>query len=269
MLEELVTELKLRNFSGRTISSYLIHNKKFLEYVKKNENSITRKDVKEYLAHVIFDRKLSPRSAALIKAALKFYYDEVLKKGIVDVKTPKAHKYLPTVLTKNEVRRLIDNAKTRKSRLILMTLYSSGLRISECVNLRLKDLEIDERIGWVRQGKGGKDRMFIISDSLAGILKNYDLSNGNSYLFSNKRGLPLSSRNVQKIVNRTAQRAGIRKNVSPHTLRHSFATHLLESGTDVRKIQELLGHANLQTTQIYTRVSSESLKNVKSPLDQL
>ena len=215
MLEELETELKLRNLSERTISAYLTHNRKFLEYVKKNENSMTRKDVKEYMAHVISDRKMSPRSAALIKAALKFYYDEVLKKGIVDVKTPKTHKYLPTVLTKKEVERLIDNAKTSKSRLILMTLYDSGLRLSECVNLRLKDLEIDERIGWVRQGKGGKDRIFIISKKLAGVLKNHGFSDDDTYLFSNKRGVPLSARNVQKDSEQNCSESGNQEERKP------------------------------------------------------
>ena len=270
MLEKLSTELKLRNFSERTVTAYVTHNKKFLEFNKKDAAQITEDDVKSYLAYLISDRKVSPKTVALVKAALKFYYDEVLKKGIVNVKTPKAEKHLPTVLTKPEVKRLIENAKTAKSKLIIMTLYSSGLRLSECLNLRVKDLELDEKIGWVRGGKGNKDRLIILSESLIKALNGFKLDlNSESYVFTNKRGRPLTERTVQKIVARAAKKASIRKKVSPHTLRHSFATHLLESGTDIRKIQELLGHANLQTTQIYTRVSTEELKKVKSPLDSL
>ncbi len=269
MLEKLSTELKLRNFSERTVLAYVTHNKRFLEFIKKEPPLVLEDDVKSYLAYLLSTRKVSPRTAALVKAALKFYYDEVLKKGIVNLKTPKTEKHLPTVLSRSEVKRLIGAAKTAKSRLIMMLLYSSGIRLSECLQMRWKDLEIGEKIGWVRKGKGNKDRLIILSDSLIEALKGRDEGGNNSYLFAGRQDKPLSARNVQKIVERAARKAEINKRVTPHTLRHSFATHLLESGTDIRKIQELLGHSNLQTTQIYTRVSTEELKKVKSPLDSL
>ena len=270
MFEDLSMELKLRNYSDKTLTAYLTHNKKFLEYVKKRPEDATQDDVKSYLAHLIYNRKVSPKSVALVKAALKFYYDEFLNKGIVKIKTPKADKHLPVVLSREEVKRLIGSAKSPKSRLIIMLLYASGLRLSECLKMGQKDLELDQKMGWVRAGKGNKDRMIILSDSLISTLKGYVADKpASGYLFSNKAGASLTPRNVQKIVGRAALRAGINKKVSPHTLRHSFATHLLESGTDIRKIQELLGHANLQTTQIYTKVSTEELKKVKSPLDEL
>ncbi len=267
MLEQLSTELKLRNFSRHTIISYVNHNKKFLQYTKKDEKDVNENDIRTFLAYLISEKRVSPRTVSLVKAALKFNYDEIQKKGIVNVKAPKAQKHLPTVLTKDEVKRLLDSAKTGKSKLILMLLYSSGIRISECTNMRMKDLELDEKMGWVRSGKGNKDRIIILSDTVIKSLKGLS-QNPDSYIFSNK-GKPLSSRNVQKIVARTAKSAGINKRVSPHTLRHTFATHLLDAGTDIRKIQELLGHSNLQTTQIYTKVSTEELKKVKSPLDSL
>ena len=270
MFEDLSTELKLRNYSEKTLTAYLTHNKKFLEYAKKSPEEATQDDVKSYLVYLIYNRKVSPKSVALVKAALKFYYDEMLNKGIVKIKTPKADKHLPVVMSREEVKRLIGAAKSSKSRLIIMLMYASGLRLSECLKMGQKDLELDQKTGWVRAGKGNKDRMIILSDSLIGALKEYVVGRSeSSYLFENKEGEPLTSRNVQKIVKRAAIRAGINKKVSPHTLRHSFATHLLESGTDIRKIQELLGHANLQTTQIYTKVSTEELKKVKSPLDEL
>jgi integrase/recombinase XerD len=272
MLEELESELKLRGFSGRTVQAYLLHNRKLLEHVQKEPQNIAEADIRAYLAYLISDRKLSPRTVALVKAALKFFYDEQMKRNIVTLKTPKTARHLPTVLTRTEVKALIEGAKSAKSKLILMMLYSSGVRLSECVNLKLSDLELDEKIGWVRRGKGNKDRLIILSEALIQAIRRYtDLKKLPPVgpVFANSKGNPLSPRNVQKIVKRAARKAGIRKKVSPHTLRHSFATHLLESGTDIRKIQELLGHSNLQTTQIYTKVSTEELKKVKSPLDAL
>ncbi|MBI2144428.1 tyrosine-type recombinase/integrase [Candidatus Woesearchaeota archaeon] len=225
--------------------------------------------MKAYLANLIGDKRKNSATVALVRAALKFYYDGVLKKSIVTLKTPKIQKKLPTVLAREEVKRLIDSAPTAKSRLILMMLYSSGLRVSECCNLTTKNLELDQKIGWVRDGKGGKDRLFILSEGIIEHLKQHMNGKNTEHLFTNKSGKPLSARNIQKIVATSARRAGLAKTVSPHTLRHSFATHLLESGESIRKIQELLGHSNLQTTQIYTKVSTEELRKVKSPLDSL
>ena len=150
------------------------------------------------------------------------------------------------------------------------SLRSSGLRLSEALNLKVSDLELEENIGWVRQGKGGKDRMFILSEALTKELKKYIAKQKvKGYLFPNRLGKQLTPNNIQKIVSRAAKVAKINKKVSPHTLRHSFATHLLESGVGIRQIQELLGHANLQTTQIYTKVSTEELKKIQSPLDSI
>ena len=149
-------------------------------------------------------------------------------------------------------------------------LYSTGLRVSELTNMRLKDLSIDKKEGWVRKGKGSKDRFFKLSDLLIEDLKKYifTLDENEEFLFHGK-DKPLTTRNIQKIIGRSAKKAKLSKNVSPHKLRHSFATHLLESGVDIRIIQELLGHADLSTTQIYTHVSKEQLRKIQSPLDSL
>lgn len=269
-LEKLESELKLRGFSERTIEAYLFHNKKFLDFIgNKDINTINSENIKGYLSHLI-SKKKSTSTIALVKAALKFYYDDLLKKSIVDFKTPKVYKKLPVVLTKDEVKRIIEAAPTEKSKLMIKLIYSSGIRLSECINLKINDLEFEEKIGWVRQGKGKKDRMFILSDNVIDDVKNFIKDkNKDDYVLTNKRGERLSARNIQKIVKRAAQKANITKDVHVHTLRHSFATHLLENGTDIRKIQELLGHTNLQTTQIYTKVSTEELKKVKSPLDSI
>ena len=269
MLQKLESELNLRGFSQQTVKSYMLQVNLFIKFVKKDVSKATKDDIKGYLGYLISEKKLSPKSIALKKAALKFLYHEVLNKNIVDFKTPKTQKKLPVFLTKEEVKLLISNKSVLKTKLIIELLYSSGIRVSELCNLKISDLELDSKNGWVRKGKGSKDRMFILSDKLIEELKEYLKENKNKkYLFEGPKG-PLSSRNIQKIVQRAAKKANINKRVSPHVLRHSFATHLLDNGTDIRIIQELLGHANLNTTQIYTHVSREQLKKIKNPLDLL
>jgi len=170
-------------------------------------------------------------------------------------------------LTKDEVRSVIDSADNEKSRLIISLLYSSGLRVSELVNLKVSDLDFKENIGWVRKGKGNKDRLFTLSQNLVNDVKKYLEGRQHEYVFSKSK--PLTTRNIQKIIHGVKKRAGINKKVTPHTLRHSFATHLLESGVDIRKIQVLLGHSSLNTTQLYAHVSSEEIKKIANPLDSL
>jgi integrase/recombinase XerD len=269
-LQILKTELELRGFTKITIKSYIYYNQKFLEYIQKPEKEITEEDAKKFIGHLLSEENYSAASIALLRSALKFYYDEIMKKNIINFKTPKIDKKLPVVLTKEEIKKMIKVAKTDKSKIMIKMLYSSGLRLSECVNMKIIDLEFKEKIAWIRKGKGGKDRMVILSKNLIKSIQNYlrDRPNQSEYVLSGRKG-PMSPRNIEKIITGTAKRAGINKKVSPHTLRHCFATHLLEAGTDIRKIQELLGHSNLQTTQIYTKVSKEELKKVKSPLDDL
>jgi integrase/recombinase XerD len=267
-LKRLETELKLRGFSSRTVDSYLFWNRKFLESAKKEPEAVTEDDVKAYVAGKM-SGNFSSKSIVLIIAALKFFYDGVLKKGIINLKSPKVARKLPVVLTREETRRLIDSVGNKKHQLIIKLLYSSGLRLSELVNLKVGDLQLDQNLVWVRSGKGGKDRMFIISTRLVEELKVFTGgASETDYLFSGREGR-MSGRNVQKIISSAAFKAGIEKPIHTHTLRHSFATHLLESGENIRKIQELLGHSNLSTTQIYTHISTDELRKVKSPLDEL
>ena len=177
-------------------------------------------------------------------------------------------KKLPTVLTKDEVRNLLSMTKNFKHKLLMEMMYSSGLRVSECVSLKIDDLELDEKMGTVRSGKGRKDRLIILSDALIKDVKEYlsKRKDNNPFLFPVK-DRHISVRMAQDTVKENAKKAGIKKKVFCHALRSSFATHLLESGTDIRIIQELLGHSNLQTTQRYTKVSTEQLKKIRSPLD--
>ncbi|MBU1198249.1 MAG: tyrosine-type recombinase/integrase [Nanoarchaeota archaeon] len=271
ILKKLETELKIRGFSPETVKAYMRHNQAFLAFINKKPEAVSEDDLKTYMAHLISDKKLSSSSVALERSSLLFFYNQVLDKGFSRIKTPKIQRNAPEVLSKSEVKSLLEACKTQKSRVLIELLYSSGMRVSECLNLRIEDLDFDEKICAVKQGKGQKDRITLLSEALIISIKAYLDKQGFSsgLLFRNKKDQALSARNAQKIVSKTAKRAGIRKIVTPHKLRHSFATHLLDAGVSIRVIQELLGHSNLQTTQIYTRVSREHIRNVKSPLDDL
>jgi len=265
-IQKLETELKLRGFSPLTVRNYTFFVNKFLKETNKSSNHLTDDDVKLYLSN-LFETK-SKNTIMLAAASLRFFFKEILKKDVTGVKIPKKDKHLPEVLTKEEVKSLIENAETKKSKLMISLLYSSGLRVSEIVNLKPGDINFNENLGRVKKGKGGKDRVFTISNQLSKEIQNYlKKREYNSYLFSKDK--PLSTRNVQKIVKNLRIKTGISKKITPHTLRHSFATHLLESGVDIRKIQVLLGHSSLSTTQVYTHVSTDEIKKIKNPLDGL
>jgi integrase/recombinase XerD len=266
VLKKVETELKLRGFSPQTAKMYKLYNKQFLESNNVDSSKICEDDVKLFLADKM-GQNLSARTISLIKAALLFYYNEILGNKF-DIKTPKIKKSVPVVLTKDEIERLFNSIANRQHKLIIKLYYSSGLRLSEAINLKKKDIDFNECVIWIRDGKGGKDRMSILSSGLCEELIEFSKYKKDSdFLFVNKKGTPLSSRSVQMIMEKAKLKSGISKDVHIHTLRHSFATHLLEAGVDIRKIQELLGHSSLETTQIYAQVSSKELKKIKSPLD--
>lgn len=269
-LHKIEIELKISKNSPHTIKNYVLKNRKFLEFIKKEPADVSEDDIKSYLAEKLSDRASS--SIIQFLAALKYAYFSILKKDItLGIRRPKKEKRIPTVLTKEEISKLFNALTNKKSKLMVSLLYACGLRVSELANLKAKDLFFDEKIGYVKQAKGRKDRIFNIPEFLFSDLREQvekQKQNSQEFLFSGNNGR-LSSRNFQKIVEKATIRAGIQKEVHCHTLRHSFATHLLEQGTDIRKIQELLGHADLSTTQIYTHISSEELKKIKSPIDSL
>jgi len=268
-LKKIETELRISRKSNKTIKSYIFFNNKLLEFCKKEPEQISINDIKQFLAE-----KLSNKSSGTIilaLAAIRYSFEKILGKDpTAGIERPRKEKKIPEVLSKEEVKKLIENAETKKSKFIIKLLYSTGMRVSELCNLKLNDLNLNEKIGWIRQGKGKKDRIFIISEKLTQEIEQYmkgQQEQNYSYLLSKEK--PLTPRNIQKIIKLAAKKAGINKKVTPHTLRHSYATHLLEAGTDIRKIQALLGHENLNTTQIYTHISTEELKKVKSAFDEL
>ena len=265
-LDKVKTELKLRGNSNKTVQAYSFFLNKYLKAID-NPETITLDKIKSYLASQI--DKYSNKSQALLISSLRFFYTSIIDKPeILKIKTPKKEKKLPVVLTKEEVKSLIQATQFEKTKLMIKMLYSTGLRVSELVNLTPKDLDFNQNMGWVRKGKGSKDRTFNISEKLNKELKKYlEKNQNNKYVFSETN--PLSPRNIQLILKRLAKRANINKKVTPHTLRHSFATHLLDNGENLVVIQQLLGHENLETTRVYTHISQEQLRKVKNPLDNL
>lgn len=268
-LYNLEQELRIRGFSPKTIKSYLLYNKLFLEFIRKSPKSVRNDDIRQYLIS-LKDKDCANSTLNVALNALKFYYREILKrKFFFDIKGAKRTSYLPTVLSKEEIERMLATTTNPKHNFLISLMYSAGLRVSEAIKIHMRDFDLDRKIIMVRQGKGQKDRCTLLSEKLIPILKKQLLlKKPNDYLFTGSGGSGhLTSASADKIVKKSAESAGIAKNVSCHSLRHSFATHLLEAGTSIRYIQELLGHSRLETTQIYTKVANNNLQNIKSPLD--
>ena len=259
-----------RNLSINTIKSYCYHTKKFLEYVNKEPRKITKKDVKNYLYKISEEGK-SSNTLNLVLSSIKFMISEILfKTWKLDIKYAKKTKSLPVFLTKKQVNKLLHVIKNKKHWLMIAMLYSAGLRRSELINLKVKDLDIDSNYGWVRKGKGNKDRMFIIARRLKPQLKTtIDKLKYYDYLFTGNRGNHISKETLYKIVKRYSEKAGIKKNVHPHVLRHSFTTHMIESGYDITIVQRLLGHESVEATERYIHTAIPQRINVESPFDSL
>ncbi|MFT4312543.1 MAG: tyrosine-type recombinase/integrase, partial [Candidatus Woesearchaeota archaeon] len=252
MLQKLVEEMKLRGFSLKTQNAYMYHIEKFLN---------SKKNKRDYLVYLTNQNK-SPQTIRLISAAITFYEKKILNQKSTCVSIPKKQSKIPIILTKNQISAMINSTTNEKHRIIVELLYSSGLRLQELVNLKFEHIDFENKTILVKQGKGNKDRITIISQR---VLERMD-KQGKGYVLRGKNG-KYSKKSVQSVVTTVAKRANILQKVTPHVLRHSFATHLLENGTDLRYIQTLLGHARLETTQIYTRVAKHNLKNIKNPLD--
>ncbi|MBU1136421.1 MAG: tyrosine-type recombinase/integrase [Nanoarchaeota archaeon] len=269
-LEKLKIELKISKNSEYTIRNYVKSNSDILNFTKKQPEQITTNDLKIFLAENLSNKSSS--STILFLAAIKYAFLNILNNDITaSIKRPKKEKKIPAVLTKDEVKKLINSIKNKKSKLMISLIYACGFRVSELTNLKIQDIDFDEKIGYVKQGKGKKDRIFNIPVFLFNNLKKQTIKQkqfNQEYLFTGPKG-NLSSRNIQKIVGIASKKADIKKQVHPHTLRHSFATHLLESGVDIRKIQELLGHSSISTTELYTHISTKQLKEIPSPIDSL
>jgi integrase/recombinase XerD len=267
-------DLRLRNLRPATQECYLGCARKFAAYHKRSPAEMGEKEVRDFLVHLRDEKHLNPSTIKGYVAALKFLYANTL--GRPEVVRPWLHprieKKLPDVLSREEVETLLGAVESIKYRAALMTAYGSGLRIGEVCRLQIDDIDSGRMLLHIRDGKGGRDRYALLSPRLLEVLRTYWRAErpAGPYLFpGEKEGTHLTADSVRAVQHTVAKECGIRKRATPHILRHSFATHLHDAGTDIRTIQVLLGHRSIRTTQIYTQVSPEHLSRVKSPLDTL
>ncbi len=262
-------ECKRRRYSERTIKTYIYCINRFLKFAGKDINRISKKDVRLFLES-LSDKELAGNTMNVYHMAIRFLFEDVLDKRIwIDIKYSKVPEKLPAVLSKEEMKKLFDVIENPKHKLMIRLMYSAGLRVSELINLRVNDIELDKNYGWVRGGKGNKDRLFIVADSLKIELEKFiGLRNANELLFTSKRG-KYSMKSLQQIIKKAGEMVKIEKRISCHTLRHSFATHLIEDGYSVSEVQSLLGHKSPETTFIYLHTASPNMIKIKSPLDSL
>jgi len=267
--ERLREELHSRKYSQRTISSYIHFNRDFCRVVKKPVELITEPDFKRYLYCLDRVKDLSSSSMNLAISAVRFFYNNVAKMSFgLEQHRPRQDKRLPGVLSREEIEKLLDSEPNPKHRLLLMLAYSSGLRVSEVIALKKEHIDFSRKTVLVYGAKGRKDRITLLADRAAAFIEEYcKRFNITSWLFPGQDGGHLHVRSAQNIFEKAASNTGIQKNVSIHSLRHSFATHLLEAGTDIKYIQALLGHSNLRTTERYTHIARKSILRIQSPLD--
>ncbi|MGB2790972.1 MAG: tyrosine-type recombinase/integrase [Candidatus Moraniibacteriota bacterium] len=267
ILEKTERVLKLRNYSPKTRKAYLFYIKEYVGFSKENGIKDRQKAIEDFLLDK-HKRKQSPQTINLALNAVKFLYSEVLKDPQkIDLKFAKRSKKLPIVLSGAEIEKIIEATENTKYKLMISLGYASGLRVSEVVNLKVEDLDIDELIVHIKGAKGKKDRISVLPEKLRNDLRNIIAGKSNDDLvFTSNRGGALTTTSLQKMFRKSLVKAKVNKPATFHSLRHSFATHLLENGTDVRYVQELLGHSNIRTTQIYTQVTNPKLKNIKIPL---
>ncbi len=274
LFEVLREELRLRNYSHKTIGPYSSSLRGFVKYfAPRHPRELSSEDIRNYLLHLIEDRRIAASTANQILNALRFLYVELYKRPFVlgAVPRPKRPKQLPVVLSMEEVQRVFRVVKNSKHRCLLMVTYSGGLRVSEVVKLRREDIDESRMLIHIRKAKGQKDRYTLLGKTTLAELKEYwgERAPTDCVFPGDREGGYLSTESAQKVFKAAVAKAGIAKSVSIHCLRHSFATHLLESGVDLRYIQELLGHRSSRTTEIYTHVSRRVMGQIVNPIDRL
>ncbi len=270
--EDLRRELLSRKYSYKTVKAYIYFNRDFRNFTRKNPLEITDNDIKEYLVYLSEKKEASTSTLNQAINALKFYYGTMLKKKFVyEVKRPRKDKKLPVVLSKEEVAKILDSMDNIKHKAILMLVYSAGLRVGEVVKLRPEDIDSKRMLIHIKGSKGRKDRYTMLSKTALEVLREYwQEYRPRKWLFlGQEKEKHITTRTVEKIFSNACESAKILKKATVHSLRHSFATHLLESGVDLRYIKEILGHKSSKTTEVYTHVSTKQIGKFNSPLDNL
>ena len=271
--EKMLAELQLRGITPRTQTAYLREIAKLENYFNRSPEELGEEEVKEYLVHMLEDRGLSSGTYKYYAAGIKFLYRTTLNRGEVveKIKYPKAKIKLPVVLDLSEVRTMLSVMENLKHRAVLTITYSAGLRVGETAHLKVTDIDSKRMMVRVRQGKGGKDRYTILSKTTLECLREYWRAyRPKDWLFEGqKEGSHICYTSMRNIFVEAKERAGITKPVGPHSLRHAFATHLIEAGTSLHHVQLLLGHKSPKTTTVYLHVSKMNLAQVSSPLDSI
>ncbi len=274
--ETIRREMRIRNYSHKTIKAYLSCLRLFVHYFHpKHPREISEKEIRCFLLYLLEERKFEASSVNQVFNALRLLYVDLygMSFKIGSIPRPRKEKKLPDILSQNEVLRIFRVVGNMKHKVMLMLAYAGGLRVGELVSLKVEDIDPARMMIHIRCGKGKKDRYTILSKNVLTVLKAYSVKYGigeTGWLFRGENPTyHLSARSIQNVFRNAAEKAGINKPVSMHSLRHSFATDLLEHGTDLRYIQELLGHASTKTTEIYTHVCERTIGKIKSPLDSL
>ena len=267
MLDKTDRILRLRNYSPKTRVAYLSYIERYIIFSKANNFKNKKMSIEAFLLDKQAKNQ-SPQTINLALNAVKFFYTEVLNDPQkIDLKFAKQNKKLPVVLSRAEIQKIIVATVNIKYRLMITLGYACGMRVSEVINLKVGDLDIDELVVHIKGAKGRKDRISVLPEKLQNDLRNFLAGKqGCDFIFDSNRGGKLTTTSLQKMFRKSLAHTDIKKLATFHSLRHSFSTHLLENGTDVRYVQELLGHANIRTTQIYTQVTNPSIRNIKSPL---
>ena len=266
-------KLLRKRYSPNTIKTYMSCMRSFVaEFHDRDLESITTQQINDYILNLIRTRNISSSQQNQRISAIKFYYEQVLgrKKEFYRLSRPKKVKKLPGVLMVEEVELILKQCKNLKHKCILMTLYSGGLRRSELINLKISDIDSQRMLIRITNSKGGKDRYTLLSEKLLKLLRDYyKLYKPKYWLFEGQGGGQYSATSIENIFRKALKQAEIKKHATPHTMRHSFASHLLEQGINLRYIQEILGHSSTKTTEIYTHVCSRQLTKIQNPLDNL
>ena len=272
-LQDLIDQLKLRSFSQNTIKTYTVEFAQLLYILKDvSVEKLTPEKLKSYFLYCINEQNISDNHLHSRINAIKFYFEKVLHKEqmFFDIPRPKKPLLLPKALNTEEVRKIIEITENPKHKLIIQLAYGMGLRVSEIINIKIEDIDSVTMRVLVSQAKGKKDRYVNLPEVILNDLRKYYLSfKPKKYLFEGQYGDQYSIRSAQSVFKNALKKAGIRKNVGIHSLRHSYATHLLEYGTDISLIQKLLGHNNIKTTLHYTKVTDQYIAKVRSPLDRI
>ncbi len=260
-----------KRYSNNTIDIYCNYFEDFYNFFKNSDlQNIKPEQINQYILYLIKTKNISGSQQNQRINSIKFYYEKILEreKQYYSLHRPKREHKLPKVLSKNEVKRIFNSCNNIKHRCILMLIYSAGLRRSELINLEISDIDSERMVVNIKGAKGKKDRISLLSENTLYLLRDYYKSyKPKVYLFEGQSGCKYSPSSVANILKKSAKKAGVTKNTTPHMLRHSFATHLLEQGTDLRYIQELLGHNSSKTTEIYTHVSKKAIDRIRNPID--